>query len=231
MWSESFGKEIARILNLMADKPNRTPHPTGEATGIFDGGQWTVMTGVTSYKFSDGSTAIYGTAREWELTIRLATGEEVHIKVPTTQELPAPATQELPAGDIRRRESLTPREILLTMFQNDTTEKVEVLKDLVFALLMEVEALRSGLMEESQARGVTLKNSSYGRAYLSTALLTHNAAGPSGGVEKLLERWVSRRTTSNGISSREVLMLMRLGYSQEELENYAAEAESYETRT
>lgn len=223
MWSESFGKEIARILNLMADKPNRSPHPTGKATGIFDGGQWTVMTGVTSYKFSDGSTAIYGTAPERELTIRLATGEEVDIKVP--------ATQELPAGYISRRESFTPREMLLTLFQKDTTEKVEVLKELVLALLMEVEALRSGLLEESQTRGVTLKNSSYGRAYLSTALLTHNAAGPSGGVEKLLERWVSSRTTSNGISFREALMLMRLGYSQEEIENYAAEAESYETRT
>ena len=89
MWSESFGKEIARILGLMADKPNRRPHPAGKATGVFDGGQWTVMTGITSYKFSDGSKAIYGTNREWELTITLATGEEVHIKVPTTQELPA----------------------------------------------------------------------------------------------------------------------------------------------
>ena len=89
MWSESFGKEIARVLNLMADKPNLRPDPTGGADELFDGGQWTVWTGVTSYKFSDGSTAIYGSAREQEVTIRLATGEEVHISVPTTQELPA----------------------------------------------------------------------------------------------------------------------------------------------
>jgi hypothetical protein len=225
MWSESFGKEIARLLNLMADKPNRRPHPTGEATGIFDGGQWTVMTGVTSYKFSDGSTAIYGTARERELTIRLATGEEVHIKVPTTQELPATVS------DIMRIESLTIQEIFLTLLRGETTKKVEVLTELVLALLMEVEALRSALLEESQARGETLKNSSYGQAYRSTALLTHNAAGPSCGVEKLLERWVSSRRTRNSIPLRETLMLMRLGYSQEEIEKYAEEAESYEMRT
>jgi hypothetical protein len=89
MWAESFGKEIARILNLMADKPNRRAHPTGGGGGLFDGGQWTVMTGITKYKFSDGSSALYGTGLEQELTIRLATGEEVHIKVPTTMELPA----------------------------------------------------------------------------------------------------------------------------------------------
>ena len=85
MWSESVGKELARILNLMADKPNRRPDPTGGATGFFDGGQWTVSTGITSYKFSDGSAAIYGTNLEWGLTVKLATGEEVHIEVPTTQ--------------------------------------------------------------------------------------------------------------------------------------------------
>jgi len=130
-----------------------------------------------------------------------------------------------------RRETLTPREILLTLFQKDTTEKVEALTELVLALLMEVEALRAGLMDESQARGVTLKDSPYGRAYRSTALLTHNAAGPSGGVEKLLQRWVSNHTTRSGIALRESLMLIRLGYSQEEIEQYKEEAELYETFT
>ena len=89
MWSESFGREIARILNLMADRPNPRPHPKDVSVKLFDGGQMTVWTGVTSYKFSDGATAVYGTGPEWELTIRLASGEEVHIKVPVTRELPA----------------------------------------------------------------------------------------------------------------------------------------------
>ena len=88
MWSEPLGKEIARILNLMVDKPNLRPHPKQVGIKLFDGGQVKVMTGITSYKFSDGSTAIYGTGLGWELTIGLATGEEVQIKVPTTRELP-----------------------------------------------------------------------------------------------------------------------------------------------
>lgn len=92
MWSEHLGKEIARILNLMADKPNLRPDPTGGGgvgTELFDGGQCAVMSGLIEYEFSDGSTAIYGTGLEWTLRIRLATGEEVVIKVSKTIELPA----------------------------------------------------------------------------------------------------------------------------------------------
>ncbi len=90
MWDESFGKGIAYILNLMADKPNLRPDPSAGATDLFDGGQWTVMSGLIKYEFSDGSTAVYGTELEWSLTIRLATGEEVVIKVPKAIELPEP---------------------------------------------------------------------------------------------------------------------------------------------
>ena len=84
MWTDSFGREIARILNLMADKPNHRPHSTGRGGGLFDGGQWTVLSGIASYKFSDGSTAFYGTGGTdyWGLTIKLATGEEVQIDIP-----------------------------------------------------------------------------------------------------------------------------------------------------
>ncbi len=89
MWSEAFGTEVARILSLMSERPNLKPHPQHAGVKVFDGGQVSVMTGITSYKFADGATAIYGTGREWELTLGLATGEEVHIRVLATQELPA----------------------------------------------------------------------------------------------------------------------------------------------
>ncbi len=87
MWNISIGKEIARILNLMADKPNSRPHPTDKETDLFDGGQLTVVTGRTTYKFSDGSTASYVTNLKRQLTIWLATGEVVHIEIPTTSPL------------------------------------------------------------------------------------------------------------------------------------------------
>ena len=82
MWNESLGKEIGRILNLIAEKPNRRPHPTEALTELFDGGEWTAMTGITEYRFSDGTTARYGTVLELSLTIVLATGEKVIISVP-----------------------------------------------------------------------------------------------------------------------------------------------------
>ena len=92
MWSESFGKEIAHILNLMADKPNLRTDPTGKSTYLFDGGQAIVMTGVTSYEFSDGSSTIYGTELKKELTIRFGPGEVVsEVNIPATDK-----TAELP---------------------------------------------------------------------------------------------------------------------------------------
>ena len=51
MWNESFGKEIARILNLMADQPNAQEDS-------FDGGKKIVMTGLTRFELTDGTTAL-----------------------------------------------------------------------------------------------------------------------------------------------------------------------------
>lgn len=93
MWSESLGKEIARFLNLMADQPNARSE--GVVTS-FDGGQMTEAIGLTSYRFSDGSSATYGSSDEIYLTIKLATGEEINISV--EQERPVyvePATDKI----------------------------------------------------------------------------------------------------------------------------------------
>jgi hypothetical protein len=79
MWNVSMGREIARILNLMADKPNRRPDPDDSAFELFDGGRIYAITGSTAYDFSDGSRAVYGSEAEWGLWIRRATGEEIKI--------------------------------------------------------------------------------------------------------------------------------------------------------
>ncbi|MCY7346124.1 MAG: hypothetical protein LH614_07860 [Pyrinomonadaceae bacterium] len=65
----------------MATLPNS--RPDAEFAGVihFDGGKKNIVTGITSYEVSDGSRAVYGTSREFELTIKLATGEDVHIRV------------------------------------------------------------------------------------------------------------------------------------------------------
>ena len=53
---------------------------------------------------------------------------------------------------------------------------------MVFDLLLEVEALRT--VVSASKLGVGGKDSAYGRAYRQAAYLTHNACGPSSGLEK-----------------------------------------------
>ena len=115
----------------------------------------------------------------------------------------------------------------------DSAAKVRVLTDLVLDLLLEVEALRSALLLAAGAKGVAGKQTTYGRAYRSTALLSHDAAGPSGGWEKLLAVWLGDQEEGpgNGPRLRELAMLKRLGYSEQELKAYVEEAEGYESRT
>jgi hypothetical protein len=114
--------------------------------------------------------------------------------------------------------------------------KVSILTHLVFELLREVEALREAQIRENQAEGTTLKDSPYGTAYLETALLTHNASGVTTGIEKLLFRWLgdgSELIPRNYLGSvlREILMLKRLGITEEELHKYIEDSEAAEKFT
>lgn len=136
------------------------------------------------------------------------------------------------------KEKLTEREIIFALLgvnqpNLDSSKQVEALRLLVLALLMEVEALREALLTEA-AKGENLKNSAYGKAYLSTALLTHDSSGPSGGLQKLLWRWLyseAKYEYSPDLYMREILMLKRLGFSEAEIEMYKREVDEHETRT
>jgi hypothetical protein len=80
MWDESFGNKIAHYLELMALLPNSRAEAGDSGVINFDGGKKIIGTGVTSYEFSDGGRAIYGTGREFEVSIYAATGEKVSLK-------------------------------------------------------------------------------------------------------------------------------------------------------
>lgn len=137
------------------------------------------------------------------------------------------------------KEKLTEKEILFALLgvnqsNADLSKQVETLRLLVLALLMEVEALRSAFLAESLAEGEDLKSSEYGKSYVSTALLTHDSTGPSGGLEKLLGKWLfseKKYHFSPDLYMREILMLKRLGFSEDEIKAYRQKAEEYETRT
>jgi len=135
----------------------------------------------------------------------------------------------------------TQREILRRLFISSDESlptadpRIEILVGMVFDLLLEVEALRTGLLAANGS--ARAKDSPYGRAYRDTAYLTHNACGPSSGLEKLLALfypseaeeatgdWRERRAW------RECLMLQRLGFSQEEVGAYKGEAKTAEMFT
>jgi hypothetical protein len=122
-------------------------------------------------------------------------------------------------------------EIINSLTQGSSEQRIRGLTEFVFALLMEVEALRRAMMEESKAKGVAPKDSAYGKAYRKTALLTHNGVGPGPPRHKLLPLWFPVKTNPDGIDLREALMLIRLGFSPDEISAYASDAEHLEMLT
>jgi hypothetical protein len=126
------------------------------------------------------------------------------------------------------RRDFTGSDIFVALFSENSRDKIDALTQLVQTLLMEVEALRAAAIEDGRAPGTSSQATAYARAYRRTALLSHNAAGPSTGIEKLLARWISPETTCNGIAVPEILMLRRLGYSEDEIRRYMQEAEQQE---
>ena len=109
--------------------------------------------------------------------------------------------------------------------------RIDILTTIVLDLMMEVEALR-----EAGAEG-----SDYAHAYRKAGLLTHNAAGPCSGWDKLLWRFYPRDKPVNMLNAvdhasqarswRESLMMERLGFTAEEVAAYRLEAEEAETYT
>jgi hypothetical protein len=106
---------------------------------------------------------------------------------------------------------------------------------IILDLLMEVEALRTAVLaSQTETSG---KDSDYARAYRDTAYLTHNAAGPSSGLEKLLAQFYPRsleregRDERQGRAWRECLFLRRLGFTEDEIRAYKEEAEEAEAFT
>ena len=119
----------------------------------------------------------------------------------------------------------------------DSAARLSVLSRLVVDLLVEVEAL-SGALAASHAgaasgpthqgydtpchdEALTDGEGAYPGAYVDAAYVLHNAAGPTGGVEKLLARFYP----DGAAGPREALMLRRLGFSEAEIDRFVAAAE------
>ncbi|QEL19570.1 hypothetical protein [Limnoglobus roseus] len=133
------------------------------------------------------------------------------------------------------------RDLAMALYgAGDAVAKIDVLSRIVIDLLVEVEALR-GAVHQSHGGGaadpvhagydipchdktLTDGKAAYPTAYVDAAYALHNAAGSTGGVEKLLARFYS----TTGAEPREALMLRRLGYSDAEISRFKAAVEHAE---
>ena len=99
------------------------------------------------------------------------------------------------------------------------------MQEVVRDLLVEVEALRSCLLSVQATQGA------YQTAYRETALLSHNATGPSGGWEKIIRRFYPDHAEDRGRAWRETLLMRRQGATADELAVFQNKAETAETYT
>jgi hypothetical protein len=138
----------------------------------------------------------------------------------------------------------TAREIAWTLSgAGELPDRVAILSQVVLDLLVEVEALRDALAR-TRAGGaaqsvhggydfpcrdaeLTEGKAAYPAAYADTAYVAHNAAGPTSGVEKLLERFYP----TSGAEPRESIMLRRLGFTDAEIARFLAAAREAEAFT
>jgi hypothetical protein len=125
----------------------------------------------------------------------------------------------------------------------DPAVRLETLSRLLVDLLVEVEALRGAVAQLSVGAAgrpvhgrydipchdetLVEGKQAYPAAYVDAAYVLHNAAGPTGGIEKLLARFYP----ANGDESRETLMLRRLGFSDAEIAQFVEAAEQAEIFT
>lgn len=100
-----------------------------------------------------------------------------------------------------------------------------LLRELVVNLMVEVEALRVLAIEDAQSGGEAV-GSRYERAYREAALLKHNSAGVVPGVMKLTARFAEEDPWFG-----ELRLLRRLGYTQEQIDEYLEQADHVATYT
>src|SRR5512138_773553 len=97
--------------------------------------------------------------------------------------------------------------------------RLDLLTELVFDLAVEVEALRA----ERVANAAKTGDAAYAGAYMEAAAVAHNGAGLVPSWMKLFALFYGRRdqdTTLDGTSLRELVLLRRLGISEEQLREF-----------
>lgn len=118
------------------------------------------------------------------------------------------------------------RRVTLALEFGAPEERLKMVVEMVLDLLVEVEALRTAVIRLSGDDA-----SQYRDAYRDAAFLSHNAAGPSSGREKILRLFYPGSAEPDAWGWRETLLLRRLGMSDADLEKYKKEAKGAELYT
>ena len=84
MFERQLALDIARILSVMSDPPNARSKPIeGDLQGDFDiwfdGGDVKHDTGMSTYRFLDGTSAVTGTSLMFSVVIRFPDGTLVQV--------------------------------------------------------------------------------------------------------------------------------------------------------
>lgn len=104
-------------------------------------------------------------------------------------------------------------------------QRLEDLSFVVSQLLLEVEALRATVIAMEARAGFTGSRSAYAIGYRETFLTSHNSAGARPGAFKVMDGFHARDVPDlYGRPLREVVMLGRLGFTDDEIQEYYRQA-------
>ena len=125
----------------------------------------------------------------------------------------------------------TNRDMVLALLTSSGDARNEALLVVVLDLLMEVEALREALISLSSGTAAATSSTQCLAAYRETAFLSHNAAGPTSGLEKIIARFYPKTREVDSRTWREAVLLKRLGMVEAEFESFKARAREAEAYT
>lgn len=122
----------------------------------------------------------------------------------------------------------TAHEMLLALMEHHVQGNSQAaLVTLLLRLTVEVEALREALSSPETPETV---REAYLRAYERTAELSYNGAGPSGGLEKVLCRYLPWKASKDRFAP-EMAMMQRLGATPEQQQALREKMEEVEMYT
>ncbi len=129
------------------------------------------------------------------------------------------------------KEEPTHLEFIKILYKNadsleEANKRINLLMNLVIALMMEVEVLQSIHIDDAIKKGEIGTASDYGKKYKEVALLIHNPSGVSTGIEKLLREWFGfsdikyDRFEEKNLKGYIDTVFKRLRFSQEEVNEF-----------